>query len=669
MTDRDGYLQNLPKVDENSEIQTNSLKALDSLLPSKEFCLRDERVEDYGVDVSLEVLKDGLATNFRTQIQLKGTRSIKPETDGSYRLQIKTSNLNYLLNNPISIYVLYIERENEFRFVRAGNEFQRLAETNPKWREQKTIELHFYDILDLASLNEIREQIIKQSSFIREINETLVLAQSNVLVEINPKTFEITDKKAILNLVADYGISLINEGYSKEILEKISVLDNEDKETSSVKTVKAYAEYYSGHYHTAKEIITLLEIGEQEISEDDQQIVDWLKSACDYRLGNITSEEHTEKLRTLAEKDDTQKFSSFRFDYIHRLLLNEGKTERRKELVDELRNEVKKIPKDDLLTENILQFSYYILEAELGTIIKELTENMSNISIRKSLNVYQNIDDLSRDVADLIVDHREKATKWEDELTEIFEKTKNQILKADIIVERVLFVISKLTITNFHSAANGVAFENIGDDVFEKCKSFLENAIQIYSSLNLYERKLRAESYFAALASLKGKAIEASEMLAKISETSGKMGYAKVKANAENPLSEIFNRIIDEANSTDLDEKWANNSDDEMEDFAQDILENMGLPQSRLPNIKKDVLASRQINREHFQWCQYIELQQNLAHTKSKETSYARPIEQFGHCSFHNYDSVFGNPDYEAVILAFKRTYCETCPDRKTKGS
>ncbi|HEY0461905.1 MAG TPA: DUF4365 domain-containing protein, partial [Pyrinomonadaceae bacterium] len=454
MTDKESYLQNLPKVDENSEIQTNSLKALDSLLPSKEFCLRDERVEDYGVDVSLEVLKDGLATNFRTQIQLKGTRSIKPETDGSYRLQIKTSNLNYLLNNPISIYVLYIEPENEFRFVWARNEFQRLTEANPKWREQKTIELHFYDILDLASLNEIREQIIKQSSLNRELNETLVLAQSNVLVEINPETFEITDRKVILNLVSNYGINLINEGYSKEILEKVNVLDNEDKETSSVKIVKAYAEYYSGHYHTAKEIITLLEIGEQEILEDDQQIVDWLKSACDYRLGNIGSEEHTEKLREIAESDDAQKFSSFRFDYVHRLLLGEEKTEHRKELVSQLRDEVEKIPLDDSLNENRLMFSYYILEAELGTIIKELMENMFNISIRKSLNVYKNIYDLAEDVKGLTAANTKRATEWNDELSEILDKTNNQILKADILCEKVLFIISELRIIQFHSRTN-----------------------------------------------------------------------------------------------------------------------------------------------------------------------------------------------------------------------
>lgn len=361
MSKRDEYLTNLPQVDTNREIQTNSLDALNIFLPKDKFCLRDERIEDYGVDVSLEILEQGKATNFRAQIQLKGTRSLEPNKDGSYSLQVATNNLNYLLNNPISIYILYIEPKNEFRFVWARNEFQRLAEENPNWIKQETITLRLNDILDLAKLVEIKEQIIKQSSLNRELNETLVLAQtSNVLVEINPNTFEVTDKKAILNLINGFGINLVNEGYKKEIIEKINLLDSEDKEKPFVQIVKAYAEYCSGHYHTAKEIVVLLTVSSQELSEKNQQFVNWLESTCDYRLGEINSKEHTEKLREIAEKDDTEKFSSFRFHYIHRLLLSAGNLSRRKELLSQLRDEVKKLPQDELLDENILQFNYYM---------------------------------------------------------------------------------------------------------------------------------------------------------------------------------------------------------------------------------------------------------------------------------------------------------------------
>ena len=49
------------------------------------------------------------------------------------------------------------------------------------------------------------------------------------------------------------------------------------------------------------------------------------------------------------------------------------------------------------MDENFFQFNYYILEAELGSIITELAKDMSNISIRRSLNVYKDFDDLEEE--------------------------------------------------------------------------------------------------------------------------------------------------------------------------------------------------------------------------------------------------------------------------------
>ena len=111
MKNSDTFLDNLPKVDETHEIQEESLKALTALLPTQSFCLRDERVQDYGVDASLEIRRNHQATNFRAQVQLKGTRSLKPNKDGSYSLTgLSTSNLQYLLNAPIPIYILHLQQ-------------------------------------------------------------------------------------------------------------------------------------------------------------------------------------------------------------------------------------------------------------------------------------------------------------------------------------------------------------------------------------------------------------------------------------------------------------------------------------------------------------------------------------------------------------------------------
>ena len=137
------YLKNLPKSDDNEELQQLSLKALKSILPTNKFLLRDERVDDKGVDASLEVKHEQSFTNFRSQIQLKGTSSDKQNKDGSVSHSVSTSNLNYLLNNPISLYIVYIAPRNEFRFVWAKDELRRLGEVTPQWSEQGSITLRF----------------------------------------------------------------------------------------------------------------------------------------------------------------------------------------------------------------------------------------------------------------------------------------------------------------------------------------------------------------------------------------------------------------------------------------------------------------------------------------------------------------------------------------------
>jgi hypothetical protein len=101
------YLKNLPKSDDNEELQQLSLKALKSVLPIDKFLLRDERVDDKGVDASLEVKHELSFTNFRSQVQLKSTSLSKLNKDGSVSYSISTSNLNYLLNNQ-SRFTLFI---------------------------------------------------------------------------------------------------------------------------------------------------------------------------------------------------------------------------------------------------------------------------------------------------------------------------------------------------------------------------------------------------------------------------------------------------------------------------------------------------------------------------------------------------------------------------------
>src|SRR5437762_2146527 len=97
----------LPIADHNSALQRESVQRLRSAFPADKFVVREESGGDYGTDLVAEVLREQRATNLRAHIQVKSTDSPEQNADGSVSISVESSNLNYLLNQPSSLYVLY----------------------------------------------------------------------------------------------------------------------------------------------------------------------------------------------------------------------------------------------------------------------------------------------------------------------------------------------------------------------------------------------------------------------------------------------------------------------------------------------------------------------------------------------------------------------------------
>jgi len=105
---------NLPIESHEKALEEKSIVLLQTLL-LKEFENKYKfkfsegiRRYDYGVDCNLELRINGKMTNFNCHIQLKAIDKLEKKAkrrDGSYSIQIKTSNLNYLLNTPKSLYI------------------------------------------------------------------------------------------------------------------------------------------------------------------------------------------------------------------------------------------------------------------------------------------------------------------------------------------------------------------------------------------------------------------------------------------------------------------------------------------------------------------------------------------------------------------------------------
>ncbi len=105
-------MENLPQSVETHDQERRSVIKFTQVVPIKLFILREESGLDYGVDKILEVRKDDiLVTNYRVYVQLKSVLIGERNEDNSYSYSVPISTLNYLMNQPNAIFVIYLENE------------------------------------------------------------------------------------------------------------------------------------------------------------------------------------------------------------------------------------------------------------------------------------------------------------------------------------------------------------------------------------------------------------------------------------------------------------------------------------------------------------------------------------------------------------------------------
>jgi hypothetical protein len=108
-------MENLPKRSETHIQEERSRRAFRKVIPDHLFVIRDQFENDYGVDLILELVTlSGHVTNYQCQVQLKSVEQGKVKSDGSLNYAVPVKTINYLINQPSSIFVVYPENEDVF---------------------------------------------------------------------------------------------------------------------------------------------------------------------------------------------------------------------------------------------------------------------------------------------------------------------------------------------------------------------------------------------------------------------------------------------------------------------------------------------------------------------------------------------------------------------------
>jgi hypothetical protein len=340
----------LPKADRNAELQRRSIAVFQASLPPDKFVFRNEPADDAGVDGSLEALVDGEYTNLRSQVQLKSTDSNDKNSDGSVSVQVRVSNLNYLLNGPSPIYVLYVAPWNELRFAWARDERRHLDEANPEWNQQESITIRFNAIVAPETLEQIHQRIREEAQFQRKVNDILDVASSTeqIVVRINKDTLAVTDPREAKRILINSGTVIVSAGYAREVKNLIKLLDEEDAQTPRVLLVHAHAEFNLQRYESALALVGEASMNLDALSQEDRIFLQTIRDGSEFQTGRISITEFARRLDETSRSDAGGFALSNRLEQLRYNIFAERNPERRATLLSELEALVKEIVQSEV---------------------------------------------------------------------------------------------------------------------------------------------------------------------------------------------------------------------------------------------------------------------------------------------------------------------------------
>lgn len=166
------HLDDLPKRHTNHATESKAEAAFQNLLSnSEDFVLQASDRKDYGTDCQIEVIDHESATNVRIHVQLKGTEKAA-NADGSVSVEIRRSNLNYLLMQPHSFFVCYHVPSDTLRFCSADAVIRKYEHNGQNWSQQQTLTVNFLEHLTDKRLKSLAALAKSSAALSRDMRVT-----------------------------------------------------------------------------------------------------------------------------------------------------------------------------------------------------------------------------------------------------------------------------------------------------------------------------------------------------------------------------------------------------------------------------------------------------------------------------------------------------------------
>jgi tetratricopeptide (TPR) repeat protein len=193
------HLDDLPKRHENHATESKAEAAFQYLISKLDnLILQAADRKDYGTDCQIEVIDRESATNVRIHVQLKGTEK-SANADGSISVEIRRSNLNYLLMQPYSFFACYHGPSDTLRFCSADAVILRYEHNGQNWSQLQTLTITFSEILTDTRLKSLAALARAGAASLRNARITQTTARREDLpsiVRVAPPDLHVPEDEA-----------------------------------------------------------------------------------------------------------------------------------------------------------------------------------------------------------------------------------------------------------------------------------------------------------------------------------------------------------------------------------------------------------------------------------------------------------------------------------------
>lgn len=306
----------LPKVNPNESLETISANRFKSLFPVEKFEIRAETDRDKGIDFHIELKKEMASggwgyTNYRSAVQLKATNTIKPAADGSFGMQIFSSNIAYLLNNGMpAYYVFYHHPTQSFYYENVKNFVLQLQAKNPQWHQKEKHKIYFKKILDQHAVQAIYEETYASGDILKRVNQRLTFPNAQqisqrLLIDADNEVYSVSEN---IEFIDQFGADLVNRHYFNTVIEIEKRSWPRDSATPRFYLFCGIAYFQRGNLYKALELLNDAKKHSEEFDLQGQAIIAHTILSARYLLDMITKDEYDLEMKKINSLEQAGSF-------------------------------------------------------------------------------------------------------------------------------------------------------------------------------------------------------------------------------------------------------------------------------------------------------------------------------------------------------------------------